>query len=635
MKRLLLLLLLLVVPVALVAAEEFRPPTPEELAMKDVPWARGAAAVVLDWNVRHNDDESWATESVRIKVLTEEGKKYGSVELFYVPMFHTVRELRARTIAPNGTITPFTGRIYEKPVVKGGGIRWMQKTFTLANVEPGSIIEYRYTNTWPLTQLRTDRWMLQREIPIARASFWIKPYRQNVSSICTTKGLPPDKKVVTFKDHFEFTIEKMAPFESEPLSPPETELKPRVEFFYTSGDATDYWLRFGKERGETIEAFIGDRAAIRKAAAEIIAGADSDEEKLRRLYTRVQQLRNRTFEKEKTEQETEKEKLRESDHIAEVLRVGYGYRSELNQLFIGLARAAGFEADAVLVSCRDEYFLSRSTPDARQLPGTIAVVKTGGAERFLDPGTPKNPYGLLSWDISAAPAIRLKPKTSGTWITTPDLPYTNAVTSRSADVRLADGALKGTATITYRGQEALIRRLESLNEDESENRKRLEKEAKALFPEGSVVRLTDVRNLDATDDPLIVSLDIELPNLAAVTGSRVLLPLSLFTTTAANPFVTERRKYPVYLRYQQQVHDRVTLHVPAGFAVENVPKNATADVGACGYSTSWKEATDEVTFERRLTLKTVIVTPEYYAPLRKFYGDVFTSDQATLVLKRS
>lgn len=50
--RLLLVSLCLLFVCSVVAAKDpelFRPATPEELAMKDVPFAPGASAVVLDW----------------------------------------------------------------------------------------------------------------------------------------------------------------------------------------------------------------------------------------------------------------------------------------------------------------------------------------------------------------------------------------------------------------------------------------------------------------------------------------------------------------------------------------------------------------------------------------------------------
>jgi len=61
--------------------QDFRPATPEELAMKSVPGDAGAEAVILDW-VRIDDDTvSTSSEYFRIKILTDEGKKHAEVEI--------------------------------------------------------------------------------------------------------------------------------------------------------------------------------------------------------------------------------------------------------------------------------------------------------------------------------------------------------------------------------------------------------------------------------------------------------------------------------------------------------------------------------------------------------------------------
>src|SRR3954453_18938846 len=63
------------------ASAEFRDPTAEERAMKSVAFAPGASAVILNWHQFVNDRDSYRSEYLRIKILSEEGKKYGDVEV--------------------------------------------------------------------------------------------------------------------------------------------------------------------------------------------------------------------------------------------------------------------------------------------------------------------------------------------------------------------------------------------------------------------------------------------------------------------------------------------------------------------------------------------------------------------------
>src|SRR6266851_6064031 len=126
------------------AAAEFRDPTAEERAMKSVAFAPGASAVVLNWHQFVHDRDWYRSEYLRIKILSEEGKKYGDVEVRHIALLSVVDHIKARTIRPDGTIAPFDGKTFDKVVVKMGGVRLIAKTFTLPDVQVGSIIEYRY-----------------------------------------------------------------------------------------------------------------------------------------------------------------------------------------------------------------------------------------------------------------------------------------------------------------------------------------------------------------------------------------------------------------------------------------------------------------------------------------------------------
>src|ERR1700746_462334 len=117
--------------------DDFPPPTPAELQLKSPPLAPGAAAVILDWAQREDDTMRWSSQYVRIKVLTEEGRKYADIEIPYFPWKYDVSDIRARTIQPDGTIVPFNGKVFDKTLIRHGGLRLMAKTFTLPDVHAG------------------------------------------------------------------------------------------------------------------------------------------------------------------------------------------------------------------------------------------------------------------------------------------------------------------------------------------------------------------------------------------------------------------------------------------------------------------------------------------------------------------
>src|SRR5450432_56367 len=90
----------------IVDADEWQPISPDELKMTSLPEAPGAPAVILFRQVDRDDNAKTGNEQnyMRIKILTEEGRKYADVE---IPYFHdqgNVIAIRARTVRPDGSV---------------------------------------------------------------------------------------------------------------------------------------------------------------------------------------------------------------------------------------------------------------------------------------------------------------------------------------------------------------------------------------------------------------------------------------------------------------------------------------------------------------------------------------------------
>src|SRR3954462_5118074 len=568
------------------ASAEFRDPTPAEKAMTSVDFAPGAAAVILNWHQVVDDRNSFRTDYFRIKILTEEGKKYGDVEVPHVALLTDVNHIKARTMRPDGTIAAVDGRTFDKVVVKVGGIRLVAKTFTLPDVQVGSIIEYRYDIANRADMVYDTEFSPQRELPIVHEEISLEPYVfTGYSTFFSYRGLPAGKKPEYHGTKYELTLENIAPFEEEPFAPPPSTIKPNLQFWYTAHTTQPdaFWTKEAHDWADAVEPFVGDGRAVKDAATTAIGTAATAEEKLRKLYARVQEIRNLSFEPEKTDAETRK--LKDNNSAQDVLRNGYGYIREINRLFVSMARAAGFDAHVVRLCERDEQILAKNVPVGRQLDGEVAVVTVDGKQRFFDPGTPYAPFEVLSWQKTSTSGLLIARKQDkAVWIDTP-WPHSDAATmTRVANLRLEDGVIRGNVLITYTGQDALRERVAMRNDDDAAAKKAIEKSLKGLFADGATVNLVEVKNLRAGELPLVISATVELPSAASLVGSRAMVPLAIFAATHKNPFSSEQRKSAIYFHYAYRVDDEVTLKVPAGYAVESLPKTADVNVGALRYT---------------------------------------------------
>jgi hypothetical protein len=617
-------------------AEDFKPVSPEELQLKEVSGAPGAHAVILEYTSNQNDTDSWEDEYYRIKVFDEEGKKHGDIELAYLRGVTNIGSIKARVLQPNGQIQPFDGKIFEKTVVKGRGFKFQAKAFSLPNVQPGSIIEYKFRRSWDASRLVNTRWTLQRDLFMKKASYVLQTYTgPGVGSYWMALGLPAGKQVQRKGDKIMLTLEDMPAFDEESYAPPEDQLKPRVEFFYSSRDVEKpdkFWPRVGKESYEEIESFIGNRKAIAQALNEFVTPAADPETKLKTIYTRVQQMRNLSWEREKTEQEAKRDKLKDSNNVEDVWKRGYGYRVELNRLFIAFARAAGFQAVPIMASRRDDVFFDRNLTDARQLNSEIVYVNAAGKEYYLEPGVPHCRFGTLRWMNTGVVGLKLN-KDGGEFIQTPQPDITTGVTKRLVNLHYEDGLFKGKVSLLFDGLEALDRRLDLLEEDEKEYNDDLEDEVKKLLPDNSTVKLVKIENAHGTEEPLIVHFDVELPDFSSQVGSRRLVPLAILQQGNANPFRHEKRTYPVYYSYPFQEVDFVTLELPDGYEVETLPAARKIDPPYAYYGTKWEKDAKQVAFTRQFAIRGYFFRLEHYPSLRDFYSQAATGDEDSVVLK--
>ncbi len=621
-------------------AQGFRPATPEELAMKGVPGDDGAEAAVLDW-VRVDDDRaSVSSEYVRIKIFTEAGVKHSDVELPYVPAYPVngrIDDISARTIRPDGTTVPFDGKVYDKVLFKVGRDAVKAKTFSLTDVKPGSIIEYRFIRRWASSLLLNTHWSVQREIPIVHAHFALQPYdsKGEYGSFFTYMGLPAGVLPEKVGKSYELDLRNMPALRTEAFMPPEQQVRAKVDFVYTSSTTRpeQFWTIQAPAFAKEIDKFLNAKEA-KAEAAKLAEGVTDRRAVLEKIYAHVQSFRNFSFESSKTDQEVARQDLDASRNAGEVLRKKAGFAYEINRAFVALARGAGFDSDALRVAPRSEVFFSDKLPDAGQMSEEIAMVMLEGKPLYLDPGTPGAPFGILSWEKSNVTSIQAAKGGKPVWGSVPGQAPEDAITRRKADLTLNGDVLEGTVTIAFIGQEALVRRLATRNDDEAARKKAIEDEIKKLFPEGATLKLAQLTGHDTSHRELTARFDVTLPNVVSAAGSRVVLPMSIFAAQATNPFAPATRTNLIYFPYQSLEEDEVRLTLPEGFTVATLPAPKQLDAGLLNYKAETTREGNVVTFARTATYKALLIDVKHYAALRKFFSNMTAADQQPLVLAK-
>jgi hypothetical protein len=619
-------------------AADWQPITPEELQMKAEPKAPSAAAIYLYRQVDRDDANSTESTYSRIKILTDEGRKYANVELPYFKGASRITGLQARVIRPDGSIAEFDGTVYEKPIVKARGVKVMSKTFTLPSVEVGSIIEYRYRRVMPSGWVFNSRWLLSDELFTRRAVFSLRPANNLFLRWSWPLGLPPDTKAPE-KERGLIRLEthNVSAFVTEEFMPPEDVMKFRVEFIYEDEQSDqrepgEYWKAFGKRSNSKVQRFIKADRELEQEVARLVQPGDSVETKTRKLYARAQQIRNLSFERQATEQETDREKLADNQDAQDVLKHGYANADEVTWFFYGLLRAAKLDASMVLVATRDDNFFNPGLMNAGELNTCVVLLALDNKEMFLDPGAPFMPFAYLPWSETAVKGLRLGTD-GGQWVTTTLPPATESRVERKAAVKLTtSGTLEGKVTVTYSGLEASWRRINERNEDATERRKFLEQDLEADVPTGIEVKLTNTPDWTGSDTPLVAEFDFRAPGWAAAAGNRSLMPVGLFGGSEKHTFEHSARVHPLYFTFLHQHTDEVAIELPPGWKVSSLPKARTADIKVATYNSSAQAAGGTLSMKRELVLDTIIVQQKFYGQVRDFFQAVRAGDEDQIVI---
>ena len=621
------------------SGDDWLPITPEELKMTSEPLAPGAAAICLYRQVDRDDISAHEANYKRIKILTDEGRKYGDVEIRFFREEGNINAIHARTIQPDGTVTNFDGKVYVKSIVKARGLSYLAKTFTLPNVQAGTIIEYRYSFDWNPEYVYDSRWVLSDELFTKRAVFSLKPNRLFSLNTSWPRGLPPGTappKVESGRPiHLETLNVPAAAIED--YMPPQLETMYRVDFSYSEGgiesDFDKFWKQEGKKRYAKLEDFTGKHKAMEQAVAQIVSAGDSPQVKLQKIYARCQKIRNLSYEPDRAQQERDREKLKDVKNVEDIWKLGYGDGTGITWLFLSLARAAELDAYPVIVSRRSDFFFNPRAMNPRQLNDNVVLVMVDGKEQYFDPGTIFTPFGLLPWSETGVAGLKLT-KDGGVWVKTP-LPDSSASrVERSATLKMDDhGVLAGTLTARFTGLKAQGLRMAARETDATERQKQLEDEVKSWIPIEVEVALKSQPDWDSASDVLQADFSLTVRGWVTGAGRRAFLPVGLFSAEETHLFEHAERVHPIFFEYPWQEKDDVAVQLPLDITVASLPEGKTLDMKAVAFQTGAANDAGTLHLKRSVILNATLVDTKFYPNLRTFFQELRTGDQQQVLLQ--
>lgn len=644
-------------------AADWPPISPEEMKMTDVDRQKGAPAVILLHEELADDPNNYHSVYMRIKVLTEAGRRYADVEIPYSRRNFKIGDVSGRTVHADGSVVNFDGHVFDKVAVRGKEARGREvrvnvKSFTLPDVQLGSILDYRYSLRYDDRSFYAPDWLIQDDLFQKKATFKFVPYPGQLQlahgrvgqGTAWTSFLPNGAKPqlhemprATYTSNrlasafVDLQMSDVPPIVHEPFMPPPDMMRYRVNFYYMIDPKPEtFWKEEGKFWNKDVDKFLGRKNGVDEAVAQTVSPNDTPEQKVRKIYAFVAQLENQTYQPKRAEQEEHALGIKANEGAEDVLRQRSGWHDDLNRLFVAMVRATGIPAGMMWVAPRNRIFFQPELMSTSQLTAEIAIVQLAGKDVFLDPGTKYCPYGLLDWRYAGTRGVR-QSASKGTEIAdSPLSDYNLAMIQRLARLQLTeDGRVEGTIKIGFYGLEAMERRQEAIFTDAEGRKKLLEDEIKRWLPGDTEVTLTGTPNWDETETHLATEFKISAP-LAVAAGKRWLIPVHIFQVNDKPVFSASQRENPIYFWYPSREVDEVHLTIPSTLEVESLPPSDAVKLSYALYQTAQKqESANSIIARRDLVMAGMMFPVTNYAELKTFYDKVKAGDDQQAIAKAS
>lgn len=631
-----------------IAGDDWKPIDPAHLAMTAPVVEKDADAEAIFWEVRINDagEDLVFSHYIRIKVFTERGKESQSKIDITFSGRNKIVDIAGRTIKSDGSIVELKkDAIFDRTIIKVGGLKLKAKTFAMPSVEPGVIIEYRWKEIRPNQLANNVRLQFQREIPVQFVKYYLKPAQMDIgySSLGMSYKMfngdasPPVKE----KDGFYTTVMTNVPaLHEEPRMPPENQVKAWMLLFYSRDKALppqEYWPKLGKDLYEAVKPGMKVNDDVKKAAAGAIGDATTPEQKLQRLYNFCRTKIKNTSSVTSGLTETERGRLKRNESPADTLKRGMGDGGDIDQLFAALATAAGFEVRAAALSDRGDIFFDKNFTHSYFLRAIDVAVKVGGEWRFFEPGTPYIPFGMIRWQQEALPALILDPKEAA-FVQTPLSPAEKTLQKRTATLKLSeDGALEGDVRIEYTGHLAVEKKQQNEDDSPAQREETLRDMFKGRMSTAELSNIA-VENVIDSDKPFAYAFHVRVPGYAQRTGKRLFLQPAFFQKGIGAMFPASTRKLSIYFHYAWKEEDNIAIELPAGFALDNADAPAPLKAGNVADYSVWMGVTkkgDELQFKRAFSFTGLIFPVSSYAPLKQVFDLIHEGDNHTITLKQS
>lgn len=671
MKTLLLTLCLLIF-INFSNAQDFRfgKVSDQEVKQKEHPSDSTADAAILyreaktDFQYSRTDGWYLVTDYFeRIKIYTKDGAKYGNktVDLYQDKKSEVLKKLRAFTynIDSKGKINKI--KLQSSGITNDEVSRFLNQTkITMPDVQPGSVIEMRYSVESPYI-MNIDEYKFQKKIPIdklhmrfsAPETFHFNTYHRGqipidvkttkaqksitimVSEVKVDKntlGAPGSRKVTKPKkvdlENNIYTIDMndISAIEEEPymgnienyMSGLQFELastknESGMKFYSVTWDDVAKTIYQSSDFGAELRR----NRYFRKDLDHLIKGISDPMKKTEAIYAYVQKKMNWN----------KYNGIFTRDGIRKAYKENTGNAAEINLMLTAMLDYAQVKAYPVLVSTK-KHGISLF-PTLNGFNYVITAVESPQGKILLDATDKNATIGVLGSKLMNWNGRIIFDEDNSDWISLNSGIPAVQQTLLSVEVN-PDFEISGNAKQRLSGNYALAYRNKFKNSAPSERKKGVDN----LY-NGTDLSEVSFENLENPMEAVILEYNFETAEGIEEVGGKIFMSPLFFLQNKENPFKSEARKYPIDFGYPYRTQTIMSFAIPEDFEVESLPENAMSTLGEMGsykYLISQNGAMIQLSVE--LAIDQAFIAEVDYPDLKRFFTLLVEKENEKIVFKR-
>lgn len=574
----------------------------------------------------------------RIKVLKEEGKRFGDFSFLYVSSNSTKE---AYTDVKVETFNRENGKIVRTKMSKkfdfdekyAEDVR--RRSFSAENVKVGSVIEMSYKFSSP-RYYAIDDIDIQLTIPVNQTHIEVGyaeyfgvnrtqrgPVRTKYRKDNRIASLPGSKSYQVIQDIYDAVDVPALPPESHSFCPEQF----RGSIIYDISGVVIPGVAF---ESISMEWHDVDKAISESDIFRVCKGKFRDAKELEAALTgvegdeaRIVAVRNQVVGKVKWDGDSSLV----PDDAREVLKRGSGTDADINALTASALNTLGYTAEPVMVRRRTSGMLIDHHISLRSFDTFILRVTApdGQGTWYLDAARDEGYLNVLNPLFLVDKARVIPFNGPGEWVDLTNL--TRSLVSELVKMRMeADGTLTGSALIVASQEDSYVVKarynsfdtedayLEDIESDEN-------------------IEITEFGIKKAYGPTAEINYAFEKENEA---GGLVYIQPVLSPFHSASAFQKEERMLPVDFPYPESLTYSFTLEVPEEYVVEELPEKVNLIFPSLEGRIQYvaQQVGNSVSVLYRASLGKMLVFPEDYADLRLYWETAAGLEKSTIVLKK-